>query len=81
MAMATAVANKDKSIMEYLAIAKSALATAEIHGQVLATTFPDTFLAGARAALGRLTVHHRQSSIVFCSVLLCLQDGSANSFQ
>ena len=46
MAMATAVANKDKSIMEYLAIAKSALATAEIHGQVLATTFPDTFLAG-----------------------------------
>ena len=46
MAMATAVANKDKSIMEHLAIAKSALATAEMHGQVLATTFPDTFLAG-----------------------------------
>ena len=32
--------------MEHLAIAKSALATAEMHGQVLATTFPDTFLAG-----------------------------------
>ena len=46
MAMATAVANKDKSLMEHLAIAKSALATAEMHGQVLATTFPDTFLAG-----------------------------------
>ena len=48
MAMATAVANKDKSLMEHLAIAnsKSALATAEMHGQVLAATFPDTFLAG-----------------------------------
>ena len=46
MAMATAVANKDKSLMEHLAAAKSALATAEMHGQVLAATFPDTFLAG-----------------------------------
>ena len=46
MAMATAVANKDKSLMDHLAAAKSALVTAEMHGQVLAATFPDTFLAG-----------------------------------
>ena len=48
MAMATAVANKDKSIMDHLAAAKWAIATAEMHGQVLAATFPDTFLAGRR---------------------------------
>ena len=46
MAMSTAVANKDKSTMDHLAAAKSALATAEMQGQVLAATFPDTFLAG-----------------------------------
>ena len=46
MAMATAVANKDKSITDHLAAAKSAFATAGMHGQVLAATFPDTFLAG-----------------------------------
>ena len=45
--MATAVANKEKSIMDHMAAAKSALATAEVHVQVLAGTFPDTFLAGA----------------------------------
>ena len=44
------MANKDKSIMDHLAAAKSALATAEMHGQVLAATFPDTFLAGVRLA-------------------------------
>ena len=46
MAMATAVANKDKPIMDHLVAAKSVLATAEMHGQVLVATFPDTFLAG-----------------------------------
>jgi hypothetical protein len=46
MPMATAVANKDESLMEHLAAAKSALATAEMHGQVLAATFPDTLLIG-----------------------------------
>ena len=53
MAMATAVANKDKSIMDHLAAAKSALATstAEIHGQVLAATFPGTLLAGVAIML------------------------------
>ena len=44
--MATAVVNEDKSLMEHLTAAKSALATADMHGQVLAATFPDTFLAG-----------------------------------
>ena len=42
MAMPTGVGNKEKSLMEHLAAAKSALATAEMHGQVLAATFPDT---------------------------------------
>ena len=48
MAMATAVANKGKSIMDHMAAVKSALATrtAEVHVQVSAGTFPDAFLAG-----------------------------------
>ena len=46
MAMPTGVGNKGKSLMEHLAAAKTALPAAEMHGQVLATTFPDTFLAG-----------------------------------
>ena len=41
----------DKSIMDHmmdhLAAAESALATAEMHGQVFVATFPDTSLAGA----------------------------------
>ena len=44
--MATAVANKEMSIMDYLAAARSELATAEAHVATLRGTFPDTFLAG-----------------------------------
>ena len=40
------MANKDKSLMEHLAVAKSVLVAAEMHRQVLAVTFPDTCLAG-----------------------------------
>ena len=42
---------KDKSIMDHLAVAGSALAAAEMHGQVSAATFPDTSLAVVGAFL------------------------------
>ena len=46
MVIATAVANTEMSIMDHMAAAKSALATAEAHVTTLTGTFPDTFLAG-----------------------------------
>ena len=46
MAMATAVVSKEMTLMDHMAAAKSALATAEAHVATLTGTFPDTFLAG-----------------------------------